>query len=137
MKDKIKKELDSFIKQRDKLNNEISKREESLFETEQEETEPKMMVYKYEVYVVDFEDYGSENYEILIDQTKGLDAIGVFKTGEIDIKEWDDDLDLNGGSREVFEKYFKKEWKISLPIDIVKETRKNIGHNKRGALHLF
>ncbi len=108
MKDKIKKELDSFIKQRDKLDNEISKREESLFEIEQEETEPKMMVYKYEVYVVDFEDYGSENYEILIDQTKGLDAMGVFKTGEIDIGEWDDDHDLNGGSREVFEKYFKK-----------------------------
>ncbi len=108
MKDKIKKELGLLVEQSNKLNDEISKRREKLFKIEQEEKEPKMMVYKYEVYVVDFEDYGSENYEILMDQARGLDAMGIFKTGEIDIGEWNDDHDLNGGSKEVFEKYFKK-----------------------------
>jgi len=61
--------------------------------------------------VVDFDDYGSESYETIIDQAKHLDAMGIFKTGEINIGEWDDDHEFNGGSKEVFEKYFKEKRK--------------------------
>lgn len=66
-----------------------------------------MKVHKYTLYVFDFEDYGVEEYKILIDYTIDR-ANAIFHEGTAEIGEWDDDHELNQTDDQMtFEKYFK------------------------------
>ena len=58
-----------------------------------------MKAYKIEILVLDFEDYGSEEYVIELEQNRHLNA-KVLKRSSIDIGEWDDDHPLNQNSVE-------------------------------------
>lgn len=68
-------------------------------------------MHKLEVYVIDFENYGTDNY---ITELRSLDCGGSFlvkSSDTADIGEWHDDHECNKGSTpiEKFRSYFKKE----------------------------
>ena len=69
-----------------------------------------MKLLKYTVYILDFEDYGPEEYKTVIEQHRHLPGAQVFIEDETDIGEWDDDIDINQNkaTRENYENYFKR-----------------------------
>lgn len=53
-----------------------------------------MKVYKLEVLVLDFENYGQESISTMLEQIRGL-HVGVLSTQQADIGVWDDENPLN------------------------------------------
>lgn len=70
-----------------------------------------MKAYKYEVIVIDFENYGSECYKCEIEQSEYIRG-SVISVQEADIGEWSDDHILNKTNTPYHEKMkFFKIWK--------------------------
>jgi len=68
-----------------------------------------MKLLKYTVYILDFENYGPEEYKTIMEQHRHLEA-QVFIEGEANIGEWNDDIDINQNkaTKENYENYFKR-----------------------------
>ena len=68
-----------------------------------------MNCVKYTVYIIDFEDYGAEEYKVVMEQHRHLSGATVFIEGIADIGEWDDyhELNLATTTRKQYEGYFK------------------------------
>lgn len=69
-----------------------------------------MKAYRFEICVLDFENYGPEEYKVIIEQAKHLSGT-VMSLDEIDIGEWDDDHPLNNSktARSYFEQTFQEQ----------------------------
>ena len=67
-----------------------------------------MKIHKYIVYAMDHDDYGPEEYSILIEQIKNM-FLTSFYIDTAEIGEWDDEIDINqcGRTQETFDKYFE------------------------------
>jgi len=69
-----------------------------------------MKVHKFTVYVTDFENFGYEEYQTVINQHRHLPAAEAFFEGfiEIDEDEYDDhELNSIASDRITYDKYFK------------------------------
>jgi hypothetical protein len=64
-----------------------------------------MKLHKYEVYVLDFEDFGPEEYKNLMEHN--IDFITVFVQGSSKEIVWDDDHELNQRATSTIETYRK------------------------------
>lgn len=65
-----------------------------------------MKIHKYVVYARDHEDYGPEEYSILIEN---IDFLKSFYIDSVEIGEWFNEIDINrsNSTQETFDKYFE------------------------------
>lgn len=74
-----------------------------------------MKAHKIEILVLDFEDYGVDEYNAIIEQNKHLNS-RVLKSNTFEIGEWSDDHELNGSMSDI-QKWFNNDGFATIEIE--------------------